>query len=63
VTGVGNNSAESVLAQIDRILASSHFARSQTLSRFPPFIVELTLDGKANELKLSVGSEVNSMTL
>ncbi len=44
-------SAEAVRAQIDRILASPHFLRSQALSRFLRFVVEQTLEGKELELK------------
>jgi len=48
---VGDKSAESILAQTERVLASSHFARSQTLSRMLRFVVELSLDGKEQQLK------------
>ena len=42
---------DSVLSQTDRILGSPYFARSATLSRFLRFVVEITLQGKADELK------------
>jgi TolB-like protein len=51
VAGVAYSSAQSVLAQTERILSSPQFSRSETLSRLLRFIVELTLDGKTNELK------------
>ncbi len=44
-------SDSSVLGQLERILASSHFVRSQLLARLLRFIVETTLDGKEQELK------------
>lgn len=44
-------SEEAVRAQIDRILASPHFSRSQALGRLLRFVVEQTLDGKELELK------------
>lgn len=43
--------AQSVLAQTDRVLASGHFSRSATLSQLLRFVVELTLQGKEDELK------------
>lgn len=46
-----DQSAHSILAQIDRVLASPHFSRSPTLSRLLRFVVKLTLDGKEQELK------------
>jgi hypothetical protein len=40
-----------VRAQLSRILASRHFARTTRLARMLRFVVERTLDGRANELK------------
>ena len=42
---------ESVPACLARILRSQHFSRSQALSRFLQFVVELTLNDKEQELK------------
>src|SRR6185369_13885298 len=44
-------SAESILAQTERILASPHFVRSAALCRFLRFVVEQSLAGNADELK------------
>lgn len=44
-------SGDAVLAQTSRVLGSPHFSRSQTLSRFLRFAVDVTLDGKEQELK------------
>ena len=49
--GASESTAESVRAQTDRVLGSSHFARSPTLSRPLRFVVEATLDVKEQELK------------
>lgn len=46
-----DRSAAHILAQIDRILGSEHFARSAALSRFLRFVVQAALDGKSEELK------------
>ena len=43
-----------VRAQLDRILASEVFSRSQQLRRFLSFIVEQSLDGQGHSLKESV---------
>lgn len=43
--------AEEVLAQLRRILSSSHFSRSQALGKFLQFVVDLTLNAKQDELK------------
>jgi TolB-like protein/Flp pilus assembly protein TadD len=52
-------SADQVRAQVDKILASRLFARSERLCRFLRFCVELTLDEKSDRLKeQSVGVEV-----
>lgn len=48
---IDENLAQFVLAETERILASSYFSRSPTLSRFLQFVVELTLAGKEQELK------------
>src|ERR1041385_9221932 len=40
-----------VHAQLARILASRHFARTTRLARLLRFVVERTLDGRAAELK------------
>ena len=40
-----------VRAQLARILASRHFARTTRLGRLLCFVVERTLDGRADELK------------
>jgi len=42
---------EEIRGQVARILATPHFSRSQMLTRFLRFIVELTVEGKASELK------------
>jgi serine/threonine-protein kinase len=48
-----------VRAQLSRILASEHFARSERLSRFLEFTVEQTLAGRAELLKeYPIGVEV-----
>src|SRR6059036_3888906 len=44
-------SAEAVHAQLDRILASNGFARSERLSRFLRFAVEKKLRGEGEQLK------------
>lgn len=46
--------AERVRAQLQRILASATFGDAERASRFLRFVVELTLDGRANEIKESV---------
>src|ERR1051326_3143954 len=51
VAAAANSSAEAILAQTDRILASQYFARSPALSRFLRFVVEQALQDKADELK------------
>jgi TolB-like protein len=52
-------SREEVFAALDRMLASSGFARNERMSRFLRVLVTQTLDGKAGELKESViGVEV-----
>lgn len=45
---------EVIERQLERILASSGFARAERLKNFLRFIVEQTVDGKGNELKESV---------
>jgi hypothetical protein len=48
-----------VLLQLERVLASPPFARSRRLSRFLQFAIELTLQGRADELKeYLIGTEV-----
>ena len=50
---------DDVVGALDRVLASSRFARNERMSRFLRVLVERTLDGKAGELKESViGVEV-----
>lgn len=44
-------SPESARAQVEKILSSEGFARSERLSRFLRFTVDQALDGKAGELK------------
>jgi hypothetical protein len=52
-------SPEQVRGQVDKILASRWFARSERLCRFLRFCVELTLDEKSDQLKEQlVGVEV-----
>lgn len=52
-------SADQVRAQVDKILASPLFTRSERLRRFLRFCVELTLTEKSDQLKEQlVGSEV-----
>ena len=52
-------SPDQVRAQVDKILASRLFARSERLCRFLRFCVELTLDEKSDQLKEQlVGVEV-----
>ena len=56
---VTERSADSVRAQLQKILASSGFVRNDRLSKFLRYIVEQQLEGKAVELKESlVGIEV-----
>src|SRR5947207_13282849 len=45
---------EAVRKQLDRVLASSGFARNERLSRFLQFVVERHLEGRDQELKESV---------
>src|SRR5437773_9804034 len=45
---------ETVRRQLERVLASTSFTRSERLSRFLRFVVEGHLDGRDNELKESV---------
>ena len=40
-----------ILLQLERILASTEFARAGRMSRFLRFIVEQTLEGQADRLK------------
>src|SRR5262245_50430426 len=47
----GERSAESIRAQTDRVLGSSHFSRSGSLGRLLRFVVDQTLAGKDQELK------------
>lgn len=50
---------EAVLAHLDKILASTEFARSERLSRFLRFTVEQALEGRVDQLKeYVVGVEV-----
>src|SRR5215472_9581808 len=46
--------AERVRAQLDRILFASTFCNAERASRFLRFVVELALDGRADEIKESV---------
>ena len=46
--------AERVRAQLQRILGSATFGDAERASQFLRFVVELTLDGRANEIKESV---------
>jgi hypothetical protein len=46
--------AQRVLLQLDRILASAAFANAGRASSFLRFVVELTLAGRAGEIKESV---------
>ena len=51
--------AESVRAQLARILSSQPFSNAPSLSRFLRYVVEHTLDGNTEELKeYSLGVEV-----
>src|SRR5215470_19749159 len=53
------NHAESRRRQLERVLASSAFARSERLSRLLRFVVERHLEGRDTELKESlIGVEV-----
>src|SRR5712691_211147 len=45
---------EAVRKQLDRVLASSGFARNQRISRFLQFVVERHLEGRDDELKESL---------
>ena len=50
---------DAVITQLDKILASAHFAQSRRLSRFLRLVVEETLGGKADRLKeYRIGVEV-----
>jgi hypothetical protein len=46
--------AEAVRRQLKRVLDSTKFARNDRLSRFLRFVVEMSLEGRASELKESV---------
>lgn len=46
--------AETARRQLDQVLASGHFARSEQLSRLLRFLVERHLEGRGGELKESV---------
>jgi adenylate cyclase len=48
---IGTVPVEAIRNQTSRILASSHFSRSQALSRFLQFVVEETIAGNEHELK------------
>src|SRR5215472_18100220 len=55
----GENHLESVWRQLERVLASPGFARSERLSRLLRFVVERHLEGRDTELKESlIGVEV-----
>lgn len=55
----GEPPAESVQAQLARILASSSFSRSERLSRFLRFVVEEKIAGRTRELKeYTIGTQV-----
>src|SRR5262249_27117312 len=49
-----DSEAEAVRRQLERVLASANFTRSERLSRFLRFVVEGHLEGRDNELKHSV---------
>ncbi len=52
-------SAESIVTELEKILASESFARSQVMSRFLRFCVERALQGEAKGLKeYLIGAEV-----
>ena len=52
-------SSELVLSQLDKILASTGFARNERLSAFLRFVIEQQLAGKADQIKESIiGVEV-----
>ncbi len=54
-----NLGPDSIRTQLERILSSAGFARSDRLSRFLRFVVEQQLEGKGEEVKESVlGTEV-----
>lgn len=54
-----NPAADQIREQVGRILASRLFARSERLCRFVRFCVDLTLDGRSDELKEQlIGVEV-----
>jgi serine/threonine-protein kinase len=54
-----NGQQNDVQAQIDRVVKSKGFARSERLAAFLRFIVERSLDGRTGELKeTSIGVEV-----
>jgi len=55
----GDQNGEAVRSQLDRVLSSAEFARSERLSRFLRLVVERHLDGKGEEIKESlIGVEV-----
>ncbi len=49
--GTASDNSAKVLQQLDRILASSYFAKSGALGRLLRFVVEVALQGKNDELK------------
>ena len=51
-------SAHAICAELERVLATPYFLRSQGLSHFLRFIVEQTLAGRASELKEHTIGEV-----
>ncbi|MBI3681277.1 MAG: PD40 domain-containing protein [Acidobacteria bacterium] len=59
VNSPGGPSRPQVLAALDKIRASPGFRNAQRLSRFLQFVVELTLDGKHEEIKeYTIGTQV-----
>jgi len=57
--GLTHVSADEVQQQVQRILASPAFSRSRRLSQFLQFTVELTVNGRADEIKEHlIGAEV-----
>src|SRR6202163_1253011 len=51
---IAESDAEAARHQLERVLASSGFARNERMARFLRFVVEQYLAGKDSELKESV---------
>ena len=57
--GSAGVSAEAVREELEKILASGPFRNAERVSRFLRFVVERSIDGRADEIKeYSIASEV-----